>query len=112
MKTPDAIVEHVLKQIGYIYFHRPLLYGLTGTGVSVSIHNYHRIWAFIVGREDDLRDAYDKQIQEEGCGSADFATCYRLRNPDASEEEIANYVVHQWIKISDRVKIPIPQLEE
>ena len=34
-----------------------------------------------------------------------------MNHPEASEEEIAQYVVKQWRKISDQFDVPLPHAE-
>lgn len=108
MKTPDEIVALLAYRIGLLYYHRPLMYGGSGNGVEIVLHDYHEIWAEVVERVDEFRETWWKVGQEEDCGAMGFSTRYERGHPDASQEEIAKYVCAQWRKISDRLGVPIP----
>lgn len=108
MKTPDEIVALLAHHIGLLYYHRPLMYGGTGEGVELTLLNYHEIWAEIVERHDEFRETWLKVGHEEDCGAMGFSDRYVRDHPNASQEEIAQYVCAQWRKISDRLGVPIP----
>lgn len=76
--------------------------------MDLLLANLHEFWAEIMDRQDELRNTCWKAHQDEDCGSADFATRFALNHPEASEREIAQYVVIQWRKISDQLEVPIP----
>jgi hypothetical protein len=90
MKMPEDIVAHIVRQIGYLYYDRPLMYGGSGTGVDLLLHTYHDIWSVIVDRHDEFRKVWWKVLEEEDCGSADFSTRYTMNHPEASDEQVAN----------------------
>ncbi len=104
-------VERIANRIGLIYYHRPLMYGGSGEGVELLLHTYHALIAEFDGREDEFRSIYEKALDDENCGSANFANRYSLDHPGASEQEIAQYSVVQWRKISERMGVPIPHEE-
>jgi len=108
MKTPDEIVAHLAHHIGLLYYHRPLMYGGSGNGVEIVLHDYHQIWAEVVERYDEFRQTWWRVLEEEDCGAANFSHRYSMNHPGASEEEIAKYVCAQWRKVSDRLGVPIP----
>jgi hypothetical protein len=101
MKTVDQIVAIVEDRIGHIYA-RPLMYGGTAHGVDLILHNFHELWAMILDLQDDYQIIRMNSSDEEGCGSANFATHYHRDRPQASDQETVRYVVDQWKKISDR----------
>ena len=41
MKSPDAIVRYITLRIGYLYYHRPLMFGGTGAG---GVHSRFASW--------------------------------------------------------------------
>jgi len=107
MKTPDEIIEYIALRIGYVYYHRPLMYGGDGEGVDLLLHTYHTIWSEIVERHAEFQATCLKVSAEEKCGAANFATRYKMNHPQESEQEIAAYVVQQWRKISDCLSVPL-----
>ena len=111
MESPEETVQYIATQIGYVYYRPPLMYGGTGAGVETYLLDHHQIWAFIVDRQSDLRDAFLAGLATEDCGSADFSTRYAMNHPNATQADIADYVVAQWRKISDRLNVPIPHSE-
>ena len=108
MKTPEDSVAYIARQIGYVYHHRPLMYGGTGAGVDLLLHAYHDIWSVIVERHQEFREVWWRVLEEENCGSANFSTRHSTDHPGASDLEIASYVVQQWQKVSERLDVPIP----
>src|SRR5687768_7542784 len=101
MKSQQETVSYLLRRIGYVYHHRPLMYGGSGAGVELYLLDHHEIWAFIMDRENDFENARRDQLASENCGSANFASRYAMNHPAADEINIASYVVEQWRKISD-----------
>ncbi len=108
MKSPELTIEYIARQIGYVYLHRPLLYGGNGAGVEIYLHDHHEIWAFIVDRRDDLLNARSYQLSVEGCGANNFSSFYAATHRNATEDEIAAYVVKQWRAISEQMGVPVP----
>ena len=109
MKSPEEIVAYIALRIGYLYYHhRPLLYGGTAAGVDLLLLNYHELRAEITNRQEELWETWHSVLKDEDCGSANFSTRYAMNNPDASQPEIAQYVVNQWRKISDKLGVPLP----
>lgn len=111
MKTVEEIIAYIAHRIGYIYYHRPLMYGGTAHGVDTLLHYYHELWAEIVDRQDEFRRTSWGVHAEEDCDAASFPTRYARNHPDAKEAEIADYAVRQWRKISERLGVPIPHQE-
>jgi hypothetical protein len=112
MKSPEEIVAYIALKIGYMYYHhRPILYGGTGAGVDLLLLNYHELWAEITNRQEELRETWHSVLNAEDCGSASFSMRYSMNNPEASQPEIAQYVVDQWRKISDQLELPLPHAE-
>ncbi len=108
MKDSQEIEAILALKIGYMYYHRPLMYGGTADGVDLLLHTYHEIWSEIEGRHDEFRNTWWRVLEEEECGSANFSTRYRMNHPEASDEEIVSYAVDQWRKVSTRLGVPIP----
>ena len=109
MKSAEDTVAYLARQIGYVYHHRALLYGGSGSGVEIYLRDYHEIWAFITGRLDDLGDALREELVAESAGAVNsFANHFSTENSEADEEQVARYVVQRWRNISDRLNVPIP----
>jgi hypothetical protein len=107
MKTTEEIIEFIAQRLGYIYRHRPLMYGGTAKGVDLLGYTYHELWAEIVERQKDNRDIQDQVSLEEDCNGSGFAGRYRRDHADASDEETVQYVIEHWRTISDRLGVPI-----
>lgn len=107
MKSADQIVDFIVERIGHIYFW-PLLYGGSASGVDTILHYYHELWSMIFGQYDYYRSIRDSIEQELDCGAANFSTKYQMEHSSATENEIAFFAVDQWMKISERLKIPVP----
>ena len=107
MKSPEAMVEYFAERIGLMYYHLPLLYGGSGAGVEALLYTYHEAWAYLVDFDGDWRKVWSKALEEEDCGSANFSHRYSMNNPNASEEEIAAYVVNHWRPVSEKLGMPI-----
>jgi len=107
MKTSQEIVNYLCQRIGQIYF-RPLMYGGTGEGVGLALSIYHEMLAEIYEQQEAFTLAIRTRQAEENCEAFDFSRRYRERNPSASEQEIATYVVEQWRIVSKRLNLPIP----
>jgi hypothetical protein len=110
MKSVDEILAYVALRIAYVY-DRPLMYGYSGQGVDQLLLIYHEIWAEIKDCQDELRRIWWRTLEDEECGSANFATRYSMNHPDALDQEIAQYVVNQWRKISEWLSVPVPYEE-
>jgi hypothetical protein len=87
------------------------MYGGTGAGVDLLLHTYHDIWSFVVDRYDEFRQVCWNVHEEEECGSFSFSRTYSMNHLEASEERVADYVVDQWRKVSERLGVPIPRAE-
>ena len=111
MKTAQEIVEIISQRLGYMYHHRPLMYGGTPEGVETLVWHFHHLYAEIVERREDFFEALGQVAEEEDCNSKGFAGRYRSLYPQASDEETAQYVAEQWRKISDRLGVPIAHEE-
>jgi hypothetical protein len=111
IKSPEEIVAYVARRIGYMYYHRPIMYGGNAEGVDLLLYTYHEFWSEIVGRFDEFREVYWKVGEEEDCGAATFSTRYSMDHPDASDDDNVRYTVAQWRKVSDRLDVPIPRAE-
>jgi hypothetical protein len=107
MKSTKQIFDHILETIGHIYF-RPLMYGGTAQGVDLLLYHYHGLWAFITDQHEQFVEQSIQYHIEQDCDSASFATHYTLENPNATEQEIAAYVVKQWQELGKRLRVPIP----
>lgn len=106
MKTKEQIAETYVERIGHVYF-RPLMYGGDGRGVELLLSLYHSFWAELLDQEDKLSDIIRTVMEEQKCGAFSFVPRYKYNQPNASEQELADYAVLQWIKISDRINLPI-----
>jgi len=84
------------------------MYGGTADGVDLLLHTYHEIWAVLAERVEAVQEIERAVCFEEDCGSASFSTRFAMTHPEASQVEIASYVVEQWKKVSDRAGLPIP----
>lgn len=104
MKSAQEIVNYLAQMIGYVY-ERPLMYGENAGGVDLLLWSHHTTWAFIVGRQNDLRQVMDEILEREECGSANFSTRYARNHPSAADSEVTAYVVSQWSEISRRLGI-------
>lgn len=107
MKTINQIIDFIEERIGHIYF-RPWMYGGDSSGTDMLLHYYHELWAEIYNRHDDYEKIRRNMEQEQGCGSANFSTRFKVNNPDLSDEKVTDYVVDQWKKISEQMNIQIP----
>jgi hypothetical protein len=108
MKSSEAMVEYLAERIGLLYYHLPLAYGGSASGVETLLYAYHNAWSYLVEFDGDWRKAWWKALEAEDCGSADFSTRYSMNHPQASEEEVAAYVVKHWRPVSDELGVPIP----
>jgi hypothetical protein len=109
MRNVAEVVEYLAYRIGVIYYHdRPLMYGGTPDGVELLLYTYHDIWAQAAERESDLESVWRDALKQEDCGSANFSGRYSYNNPDADDVEVADYVLHQWRRISKSLAVPIP----
>jgi hypothetical protein len=107
MTSIDEVVEYLAYRTGPMYHHGASFYGGDAKGVDLVLHDYHEIWAEIVGRFDEFRDVWWKVGDEDSCGANNFSGCYLAKHPDAPNEEVTEYVVQQWKKVSDRLGVPI-----
>ncbi|MGD9648231.1 MAG: hypothetical protein AB7U73_21145 [Pirellulales bacterium] len=109
MKTLAEMVAHLSYRIGEIYYHgRPLMYGGTPSGVDLLLDTLHGLWAEAVERVDEYETTQRRVHDEENCDVASFSGRYQCEHPGASAEEVAQYAMNQWRKISDRLGVPIP----
>ncbi len=106
MKTKEQIAETYVERIGQVYF-RPLMYGGDGREVELLLSLYHSFWAELLDQENKLLASIRFVMEEQGCGAFSFVRRYKYNHPNASEQEIADYAVLQWLKISDLVSLPI-----
>jgi len=83
------------------------MYGGTADGVDLLLWNYHEIWSEIVEKEEEFRTVPRNVFDETDCEAASFPTRYLTEHPQASQEEIAEFVTKQWHLVSDRLAIPI-----
>ncbi len=114
-KDIQEVIAYLSYRIGEIYYHdRPLKYGGTAAGVELLLYAYHDIWAQATNRSDELEDVWRSELKQEDCGSTNFSGRYSIDHPEADCDEIANYVVLHWRKISKLLEVPIPhaQLEK
>ena len=110
MKSIDEIVAFIARRIGEVYYGQ-LMFGFSGKGVDQFLFTYHELWAEIMDCREELKTIYRRLLRENRCATAGFPKQYSLNNPEASEEEIAQYVVNQWRKISECLGVPIPHDE-
>jgi hypothetical protein len=108
MKSLQQTIDDLTLRIGCIYYHRPLMYGGSADGVDVILHLLHSIWAYAVDRESEFEREWRSEMEREDCDSANFAFRYKMKHPNASEAEIASYVVEHWKRISLVLSVPIP----
>ena len=106
MKTTEQILEYLSNRIGHIYF-RPLMYGSSPDSVDQILYYYHELWSDILERFDEFRECSQKVHKEQQCGSLDFSTRFKENHPGATDVEIVKYVVTQWMKISELLRVPI-----
>jgi hypothetical protein len=106
VKSAEEVVDFIVRRIGYIYHRDPLMYGGTADGVDLILHCYHQLWAEIVGRHEDYRDAISEASRD--CTTRNFADHYRADHANATETESARHVVSEWRKLSDLLGVPIP----
>lgn len=106
MKTTEQIIDLIAWRIGLLYHDNPHLYGGTPEGVEHLILLYHDLWAEIVEWQEGYRDVMLQVYSDEGC--CGFAGSYSFEHPEATRDEITNYVLKHWRKISDRCGVPIP----
>ncbi len=111
MTSIDEVVEHLAYRIALIYYDNPFTYGGYAEGVNRLLETYHEVWAEIVGRYEEFRDCCSKLWEEDECGANHFAGCYLAKHPDADDEDVTEYVVQQWKKVSDRLGVPIRHAE-
>lgn len=83
------------------------MYGGSPSGVELILHYYHELWAEIQERHKQYQEVRDEVSQKEGLGAGEFSTSFLINNPEASNKEVTQYVVQQWMKISEKLKIPI-----
>ena len=105
MNSIDDVIEYLAYRIGLIYYENAYAYGGYADGVNTLLQTYHEVWAEIVGRYDELRECCSRLWEEDECGANHFPGCYL--HPDAPDEEVTEYVVQQWRKVSDRLGVPI-----
>ena len=111
MTSIEEVIEHLAYRIGLIYHHGASFYGGDARGVDLVLQDYHEVWAEIAGRFDEFRDVWWKVGEEDSCGANNFSGCYLAKHPDADNEEVTEYVVRQWRKVSDRLGVPIRHAE-
>ena len=106
MKSIDQILQFITGRIGHIYF-RPLMYGGTPEEVDLILHYYHELWAEIVDQREQYQEISRAMHQEEDTGAAGFARSFMKNNPDAADTEVVTYIVNQWMKIGEKLNIPV-----
>lgn len=106
MKTTEQIIDLIAWKIGLIYHHNPRVYGGSPEGVENLLLVYHELWSEIVEGVQEYRRVMSQVYDDEQC--VGFAGSYAYNHPDASHDEITQYVVTHWRKISDRCGVPIP----
>lgn len=107
MTSIDEVIEHLAYRIGLIYYDNAFAYGGDADGVETLLRTYHEVWAEIVGRYDEYREARSKISDQDDCGANNFPGCYRSKHPEADDDEVTEYVVQQWRKVSDCLGVPI-----
>ena len=107
MKTNKEIIDFIEERIGNIYFV-PLMYGGSASGVDLTLHYYHELWANIYNKSPLYNSIRDKFFVELDCGAANFSTKYTADNPDATDRDVSWFVVDQWMRISKELGIAIP----
>ncbi|MCC7084260.1 MAG: hypothetical protein IT427_04555 [Pirellulales bacterium] len=115
MKTTAEIAAYLAYRIGCIYYHdRPLSYGGTPAGVELLLDAYHDIWARAESREVELESIWRAELKQEDCGTGEFAIHYSRTHPEADDDEIAQYVIEHWRRVTKQLRVPIPhrQLEQ
>ena len=108
MKSSQAMLEYLAERIGLMYYHLPLGYGGDAYGVETLLYAYHDAWAFLVEYDGDWRNVWWEGLAAEDCGSADFSHRYSMNHPEASQEEVAEYVIAHWRVVSEKLGVPIP----
>jgi hypothetical protein len=108
LQNQRDIATYLATRIGYLYYHRPLMYGGTRAGVDLLLRTYHEIWAEVTDRQGGFEETWRRFLEEEDCGSASFSARYSMDHPAATEIELAEYVVKQWRRVSEDLGIPIP----
>lgn len=109
MKTGEETALFVLGLMEAAY-KRPLMYGQSGDTVDGLMHFWHSILGFILDRKDEFSIAEQKAAEADGCPAAmSFSRYYRNHHSNASEEEIARYVVTQWQNVDQLLGLEFPQ---
>ena len=105
------ILAFVLDRIARIS-RRPLMYGGNAEGVGLILHYDFELWAEIVGRRDEYESARIEVHKGAEAGAASFSSRYREDHPEASEDEVAGHVVHQWMSIAERCGLDVPPITD
>jgi hypothetical protein len=107
MRSPAFIHDYVLRAIGDVY-RQPLMYADSAAGMETVLHLYHDLWAVVVGREAEYRDARSR-IQAEEVANADlFSNNYARTNPRSTEAERAEYAIMRWKTIDRILGLEVP----
>ncbi len=93
---------------------RPMMFGGSGAGVDLTLHQLLELWSMIHERHDEYRRVREKRSSTIKAGVNSYAGIYQQRHPQASEGDISDYVVQQYQKIIRQLKLPLPwtQIEE
>jgi len=110
VKSNREIVDFIEERIGHIYL-RPKMYGGSASGVDLILHYYHELWSEIFDKLSIYKLICDQTYANLNCGSAGFFTKYSMDNPSASDDEVTNFVIDQWIKISENLGVSIPNIK-
>lgn len=65
----------------------------------------HSAWASAAKRRVALKNVIGDVSRDEGCGNRDFESLYRMKYPAASDEDVADYVLSCWRRISSALEI-------
>lgn len=113
MWTVPQISEFLEARIGHVLM-RPMMFGGSGAGVDLTLHQLLELWSMIHECHDEYRHVREKRSSIIKAGVNSYAGIYQQRHPNASEVDISDYVVQQYQKIIRQLKLPLPwkQIEE
>ncbi len=107
MKNIQNVASFIEERIGHIYF-RPLMYGGTASCVDMLLHYYHELWAEIFDNKD-LYDKVQRKVHDAcECEALNFSGRFSFNHPEASELEMVQFVVDQWMIISKELGVSVP----
>lgn len=101
MKTSDETIAWIFKSIQNAY-NRPAMYACTKRGLGSVLSAYHSTWAFITGRQDELR-----KVLIDSLGGANTDSHIIGDSDHASDYADFAPVIQQWQWIDNRLGISL-----